>query len=69
MLARLGQPAESAIQQAGDLDVVQQAVQPATATSSCSWQLPGQPPSHHSRSPWMVEMARPWAVWLCRSAS
>jgi hypothetical protein len=24
---------------------------PASWMSSCSWQLPGQPPSHHSRSP------------------
>lgn len=31
----------------------------ASASSSCSWQEPGQPPSHHSRSPWVVEMARP----------
>jgi hypothetical protein len=36
---------------------------PASLMSSCSWQLPGQPPSTHSRSPWMVETARPWAVW------
>jgi hypothetical protein len=42
---------------------------PASASSSCSWQLPGQPPSHHSRSPQAVEMARPWAVWVCRLAS
>src|SRR6266568_4629906 len=42
---------------------------PASAMSSCSWQLPGQPPSHHKRSPWMVEMARPWAVWAWRLAS
>src|SRR6266511_3119807 len=42
---------------------------PASSMSSCSWQLPGQPPSHHSRSPWMVEMARPWAVWVWRLAS
>jgi hypothetical protein len=37
--------------------------------SSCSWQLPGQPPSHHSRSPWTVDTARPWAVWAWRLAS
>src|SRR5215216_1930941 len=42
---------------------------PASVRSSCSWQLPGQPPSTHSRSPWMVATATPWAVWACRLAS
>jgi hypothetical protein len=36
---------------------------PARVSSSCSWQLPGQPPSSHSRSPWTVATATPWAVW------
>ena len=39
---------------------------PETSSNSCSWQLPGQPPSHHSRSPWMVDSATPWAVWVRR---
>ena len=34
---------------------------PDSVTSSCSWQLPGQPPSHHKRSP--------WAVWAWRLVS
>jgi hypothetical protein len=42
---------------------------PASSISSCSWQLPGQPPSHHSRSPWMVDTATPWTVWVWRLAS
>src|SRR6266542_2331702 len=42
---------------------------PASASSSCSWQLPGQPPSTHSRSPQIVATDRPWAVWACRLAS
>src|SRR6266542_3764002 len=42
---------------------------PASARSSCSWQLPGQPPSTHSRSPQTVDTDRPWAVWVCRLAS
>lgn len=42
---------------------------PETSSDSCSWQLPGQPPSHHSRSPWMVDSATPWAVWMRRLAS
>src|SRR5215218_5183480 len=42
---------------------------PASLMSSCSWQLPGQPPSTHSRSPWTVDTARPWAVWAWRLAS
>jgi hypothetical protein len=42
---------------------------PASPSSSCSWQLPGQPPSTHSRSPQIVLTARPWAVWVCRLAS
>src|SRR6266536_3427083 len=42
---------------------------PDSRTSSCSWQLPGQPPSHHNRSPQMVDTARPWAVWAWRLAS
>ena len=42
---------------------------PDSSTSSCSWQHPGQPPSHHSRSPQMVLTARPWAVWAWRLAS
>jgi hypothetical protein len=42
---------------------------PASATSSRSWQLPGQPPSTHSRSPWTVDSTTPWAVWACRLAS
>ena len=29
----------------------------------------GRGPPHHSRSPWMVDSARPWAVWACRLAS
>jgi hypothetical protein len=42
---------------------------PASPMSSCSWQLPGQPPSTHNRSPQMVLTATPWAVWVCRLAS
>jgi hypothetical protein len=42
---------------------------PETSSNSCSWQLPGQPPSHHSRSPWMVDSATPWAMWVRRLAS
>jgi hypothetical protein len=36
---------------------------PDSVSSSCSWQLPGQPPSTHSRSPQRVDSATPWAVW------
>jgi hypothetical protein len=32
---------------------------PASSMSSCSWQLPGQPPSHHNGSPWMVDRPHP----------
>jgi hypothetical protein len=39
---------------------------PDSSSSSCSWQLPGQPPSHYSRSPWTVVTDRPWAVCSCR---
>jgi hypothetical protein len=42
---------------------------PASFMSSCSWQLPGQPPSSHNRSPQIVLTARPWAVWAWRLAS
>jgi hypothetical protein len=46
---------------------------PDSRRSSCSWQLPGQPPSHHSRSPWMVDTATPWrcgrAAWRRRGPS
>jgi hypothetical protein len=42
---------------------------PDSSKSSCSWQLPGQPPSSHQRSPWMVDTASPWAVWVCRLQS
>jgi hypothetical protein len=42
---------------------------PDSSMSSCSWQLPGQPPSHHSRSPRLVDTTTPWAVWACRLAS
>src|SRR6266511_1545607 len=31
--------------------------------------VPGQPPSSHSRSPWTVDSARPWAVWAWRLKS
>jgi len=37
---------------------------PDSCMSSCSWQLPGQPPSHHSRSPWILDTVTPWAVWV-----
>jgi hypothetical protein len=30
---------------------------------------PGQPPSHHGRSPWIVDTTTPWAVWVWRLAS
>jgi hypothetical protein len=40
-----------------------------SVSSSCSWQLPGQPPSHHSRSSSTVATAGPWAVWVWRLAS
>jgi hypothetical protein len=39
---------------------------PDTWSSSCSWQLPGQPPSTHSRSPCRVDTAMPCAVWVWR---
>jgi hypothetical protein len=42
---------------------------PTSFMSSWSWQLPGQPPSSHNRSPQIVLTDRPWAVWLCRLAS
>jgi hypothetical protein len=43
---------------------------PDSSMSSCSWQLPGQPPSHYSRSPqMMIDTAMAWAVWACRLAS
>jgi hypothetical protein len=32
---------------------------PDSASSACSWQLPGQPPSAHSRSPCTVDSATP----------
>src|SRR5215216_3235678 len=66
----LGQAAEPAVQQAGDTSTSSSASSsPASVRSSCSWQLPGQPPSTHSRSPQMVATATPWAVWACRLAS
>jgi hypothetical protein len=69
VLAGLGHAPKPPIQRACHLDLVQHPSSPANATSSCSWQLSGQPPSDHSRSPWIVDSARPWAVWVCRLAS
>ena len=65
----LGQPSKPSVDQGGDLGIIQDLVDPERVSSSCSWQLPGQPPSHHSRSPWMADTATPWAVWVWRLAS
>src|SRR6266508_5558088 len=69
VLARLGHAAEPPVQQATTSTSSSAPCSPASPSSSCSWPLPGQPPSTQSRSPWMVDSARPWAVWACRLAS
>src|SRR6266498_338416 len=70
VLTTLGQPTEPAVQQAGDLGVVQQVVQPRQLDElvlvTAAWPAP---PSTHNRSPQTVLTARPWAVWVWRLAS
>jgi hypothetical protein len=58
VLAGLGHAPKPPIQQACHPDLVQHPSSPAHATSSCSWQLPGQPPSDHSRSPRTYEVGK-----------
>jgi hypothetical protein len=42
---------------------------PDSASSSCSWQLPGRPRRTTAGRPQMVDTARSWAVWVWRLAS
>jgi hypothetical protein len=67
--AGLGHPSESRSTRAVTPVASKTARTPETSSNSCSWQLTDQPPSHHSRSPWMVDSATPWAVWVRRLAS
>jgi hypothetical protein len=62
VLAGRGQPAKAPINQGDGPRDVKHLNDPDNARGSCSWQLPGQPPSPHSRSPWIVDTTTPWAL-------
>jgi hypothetical protein len=69
MLAALGHPAEPRSSRLTTPTLSSSPCSPASRMSSCSWQLPGQPPSSHSSSPQIVATDSPWAVWARRLVS
>jgi hypothetical protein len=58
-----GPAPEPSVKQVRDTGGSSGSPSPDSTSSSCSWQLPGQPPSRQTRSPQMVDTARPLAVW------
>jgi hypothetical protein len=69
VLLALGQAAEPAVQQAGHLNLVQRVVEPGQLDELLLLAAAWPAAVHHSRSPWTVDSARPWAVWVWRLAS
>jgi DDE superfamily endonuclease len=69
VLVLLGHASEPAVQQAWDLDLVEHPFKPCQRQQFVLVAVARPAPSSHSRSPWMVETATPWAVWLWRLQS
>jgi hypothetical protein len=62
VLAGRGQPAKAPINQGDGPRDVQHLSDPTQRQQFVLVQLPGQPPSHHSRPPWIVDTTTPWAL-------
>jgi hypothetical protein len=69
VLARLGHAAEPAVQQAGDLDPIQRAIQPRQGEEFLLVAAARPAAIQPQQVAVMVDTATPWAVWVCRLAS